>query len=117
MTGKPNETQSCVSMPVTPTPAQQTQSCQQQYDTATSSLNMNELQAEILLNNNIAAQEQTINQLANNGMTFSGAMGQAQQNLANTKARLASMIAQYQTSLGVLKNSLQTCLSSIVQNP
>jgi len=103
-------------VPAGPTAEQQSATCQRQYDTALSSLDIGETQTEDFLNNSIAAEQQTINQLANSGVAFSGTMGQAQQNLANTQARLASTINQYQTSLGVLKNTLQICLSSISQS-
>jgi hypothetical protein len=123
--GKPNLMQACI-MPVpTLTPAQQTQACQNTYNTASSSLSANEQQTENQLNSQISSTQSQLSaieeQFAGNGTASSGAAARAEQpyiqNIANEKAQLANAQAQYQTNSTALNNTLQTCLSSVVQVP
>lgn len=102
-------------LPVAPTIAQQTTTCQQQYDTSIAPINSSEIQTENLINTAISNDQQTINQLANNGVAFSGAMGQAQQNLTNDQARLASTVDSYNKTIQTFKSILQSCINNIIQ--
>ena len=123
--GKPTLTQFCVMPAPTLTPTQQTQACQNTYNSASSSLNTSEQQTENQLNSQISSIQSQLDalneQFAGNGTASSGAAARAEQplndTLTNEKAQLANAQVQYQTNLIVLNNTLQICLSSIVQNP
>jgi TolA-binding protein len=113
--GKPSETQSCISLPTT---AQQTQACQKEYDQSISFLGDGGVKSATDYYNSVVSQTyQAIENCGNTGTCFSSKRTSAQQQRGEAKAQLDSAVARYQTSLGSFKDSLQSCISGIVQNP
>ena len=104
--------------PILPTPAQQTQTCQNQYNQSLASLGDGGVQnATNFYNQELVETNQIINNCGDTGTCQSGQRNLAQQQLDQAKTMLDSAIANYQTSLAKFKSLLQTCLSSITQTP
>jgi len=99
-----------------PTVEQQKQACQNQYSLSVISLGDGGVQNATNNYNNVVAQTyQIVDNCGANGMCSSGARNAAQQQRDQAKASLNSVTASYQTTLQTYKDSLQSCLSVVIQ--